>query len=92
VPIAFLASWLRSQRPVQPEQFTTPVLLTHPGDDRWTPENLSLTFLQRITAETTYVELDNCGHFPVEEPGSTAMVDAARTFIEQAAGASTVPE
>lgn len=83
VPLSFLASWLQSKRPIPPEQFATPVLLVHPGKDRWTPSRLSRTFLDRIAATTTYVELENCGHFPVEEPGITAMADAILAFLGQ---------
>lgn len=81
VPISFMASWLRSQRPVPPESFGIPVLLTHPGDDRWTPAHLSRSFLARIAAPTMYVELANCGHFPVEEPGISTMNASVTAFI-----------
>ncbi len=91
VPLAFLTSWLRSQRPLPPEQFSTPVLLVHPGDDRWTPPALSQPFLRRIAGETTYVELDNCGHFPVEEPGLTTMTQAIHNFLEQITGKRLPP-
>lgn len=81
VPISFMASWLRSERPVAPEHFRTPVLLTHPGDDRWTPAHLSRSFLERIAAPTTYIELANCGHFPIEEPGISMMNTSVTSFI-----------
>jgi alpha-beta hydrolase superfamily lysophospholipase len=84
VPLSFLASWLKSKRPVPPEHFATQVLLVHPGADRWTPAHLSRTFLDRVAGPTTYVELENCGHFPVEEPGITAMADAILAFLGQA--------
>jgi transposase len=58
VPISFMASWLRSERPLPPERFHIPVLLTHPGEDRWTPPHISRSFPQRVAGPTTYVELD----------------------------------
>ena len=81
VPLSFLASWLRSARPVPPEWFTTPVLLVHPGEDRWTLPHLSTRFLERVAGPTTYVELENCGHLPVEEPGLTATGEAIFAFL-----------
>ncbi len=81
VPLAFLSSWLRSDRPVPPQRFGTPLLLVHPAADRWTPASLSLEFLQQVAGPTAYVELANCGHFPVEEPGISAMHDAILDFI-----------
>lgn len=67
------------------------MLLVHPGDDRWTPPHLSQRFLDRIAGSTTYVELDNCGQFAVEEPGLTAMAEAILALLtgilgEEAAG------
>lgn len=81
VPISFMISWLRSERPVPPEDFRTPALLTHPGDDRWTLAHLSRSFLQRVAAPTTYVKLANCGHFPIEEPDISTMNTSAISFI-----------
>lgn len=82
VPLSFLASWLASQRPVQPERFDVcPILLVHPGDDHWTPAPLSVAFLARLAVDTKYEDLPGCGHFPVEEPGLTVMRAAMKTFV-----------
>jgi pimeloyl-ACP methyl ester carboxylesterase len=35
---------------------------------------MSLAFLRRIAAPARHVPLDGCGHFPVEEPGLTTLV------------------
>lgn len=86
IPMSFITSWLQSERPVPPEQVDVPMLLTHPGDDRWTPPHLSRSFLERIGGDTRYVELPNCGHFPVEEPGITLMAEAMNEFIGQVLG------
>lgn len=86
VPVAFITSWLRSRRPLPPGQVRVPVLLVHPGDDRWTPPHLSRSFLERIGGDTRYVELPNCGHFPVEEPGIWRMAEAMNQFIGRVLG------
>lgn len=78
VPLGFLTSWLNHTH-TAPEAFaTTPVTLTHPGADRWTPPEVSIRFLRRIAAPTELVLLDNCGHYPVEEPGLTQLTAALR--------------
>ena len=85
VPLGFLSSYFSFEHTV-PESFrTTPVLLTHPADDRWTPPELSLQFLRRINAPTEFVMLDGCGHFPVEEPGLTQFHDAVATLLHSVA-------
>ena len=88
VPLGFLASWL-AYRHTSPESFdTVPVTLIHPAADTWTPPELSLRFLQRIAAPTEAVLLDNCGHFPIEEPGLTQAATALRGLIDRVAGAA----
>lgn len=86
IPMSFIASWLRSERPVPPEQVDVPVLLAHPGADRWTPPHLSRAFLDRLGGDSRYVELPNCGHFPVEQPGISTLAEAMSEFISQVRG------
>lgn len=79
VPLGFLSSWL-NHRHTAPESFTAaPVTLVHPAADRWTPPGLSMSFLERIAAPTRLVLLDNCGHYPIEEPGLSQLADALRS-------------
>lgn len=75
VPLGFLASYMR-HRHAPPEEMTTPVTLVHPSDDAWTPASVSARFLARIAAPTETVMLDECGHFPIEEPGVSHLIDA----------------
>ncbi len=70
VPLGFLRSWLDHDPGYTPETFQAcPVVLAHPGDDRWTPLEVSRSFLEKMTVPTELVELQDCGHFPVE-PGA----------------------
>ncbi|AXB48237.1 alpha/beta hydrolase [Amycolatopsis albispora] len=86
VPIGFLASFL-AFRPTAPETFdAAPVTLVHPAEDRWTPAELSLRFLDRIQAPTTRVLLGGCGHYPVEEPGITQLAQALTALRRELAG------
>ncbi|MGI5171592.1 alpha/beta hydrolase [Spirillospora sp. CA-253888] len=77
VPVGFVRSYLESAPAVEPEEFTScPVLLVHPGADRWTPVALSRAFFDRIAAPKQLKVLDNAGHYPVEEPGVRRFADA----------------
>lgn len=78
VPLGFLSSWL-NHRHTTPETFTAaPVTLVHPAADRWTPPELSIEFLNRIAGPKRFVLLDNCGHYPIEEPGLRRLAEAIR--------------
>ncbi len=88
VPLGFLSSWV-SYPHTAPEQYRgAPVTLVHPAADAWTPPERSIAFLQRISAPTRTVLLDNCGHYPIEEPGLTQLEQTVRetltAVVEQA--------
>lgn len=69
VPVGFLSSWL-NYRHTRPEDYRgAPVTLVAPAADTWTPPVLSVKFLRRIAGPTRTVLLQNCGHYPIEEPG-----------------------
>ena len=85
--LAFLSSYLNFGPETAPEDFDCcPVLLTQPAADRWTPLHLSQPFLQRLTrVPVTSVLLEGAGHYPLEQPGLTQMVEAIDAFYRQAA-------
>lgn len=86
VPIGLLASFLNFEHSA-PESFdAAPVNLVHPADDRWTPSEVSIRFLNRIKGPTSLVLLDNCGHYPIEEPGFTQLAQTLRSALSSAAG------
>lgn len=80
--IAFLSSYLSYQPAVEPEAFDIcPILLTQPAADRWTPLHLSEPFLKRVTrVPVKVVMLEGAGHYPLEQPGLSQMVDAIDSF------------
>lgn len=89
VPFGFLSSWLNFEH-TAPETFdAAPVTLVHPAADNWTPPELSIRFLNRIAGPTKLVLLDNCGHYPVEEPGLSQLVTALRAVRDELAGRPT---
>ncbi|SNS26747.1 alpha/beta hydrolase [Rhodococcoides kyotonense] len=74
VPLGFLSSFM-SYEHVRPEGYDGPeVTLVHPAEDRWTPPEVSVRFLNRIAGPTSLVMLEGCGHFPIEEPGVSRLV------------------
>lgn len=82
VPLGWMRSFMESAPVVEPEEFTgAPVTVVHPGDDRWTPGSLTEPFLRRIAAPTAWVDLEGAGHFPVEEPGFTQLVEAVGEVV-----------
>ena len=85
--LAFLSSYLNFRPETAPEDFDCcPVLLTQPAADRWTPLHLSQPFLRRITrVPVSTVILEGAGHYPLEQPGLTQMVEAIDAFYRQAA-------
>lgn len=87
VPLGFLASWLDFTH-TAPESFrTTPVTLVHPAADAWTPAALSIRFLDRLAAPTRLVLLEQCGHYPIEEPGLSQLLATLRSVSEELGGA-----
>jgi alpha-beta hydrolase superfamily lysophospholipase len=85
VPLGFLSSWM-NYRHRAPEAFdAAPVTLVAPAADRWTPPGLSIRFLQRISGPTELVMLENCGHYPIEDPGLGQLRAALRATVDRVA-------
>ncbi|WP_423380170.1 hypothetical protein [Burkholderia sp. LMG 32019] len=59
-------------------------ILTQPAADRWTPLHLSEPFLARIhRVPVSVTMLENAGHYPLEQPGLSQMVDAIDAFYRE---------
>ena len=87
VPLGFLSSWMNYAH-TPPEVFTAaPVTLVQPAADRWTPPEVSIRFLQRISTPRRTVMLENCGHFPIEEPGIGRLRDEVLATVKAVASA-----
>ena len=82
VTMSFLASYMSYSPTIEPEDFDVcPILLTQPAQDRWTPLHLSELFLKRIKrVPLKVVMLENAGHYPLEQPGLSQMVNAIHEF------------
>lgn len=87
ITMAFMASYMRYVPAVEPDDFDVcPILLTQPAQDHWTPLRLSEPFLRRVRhVPVRIVMLENAGHFPIEQPGLSQMIDAIREFCGEIA-------
>lgn len=74
VPLGFLTSFLEFE-PTPGAAMKTPVTLTAPAADTWTPQELSTPWLSEIASPTRNVPLAECGHYPIEEPGVSTLVE-----------------
>lgn len=59
-----------------------PILLTQPEKDTWTPLKLSEISMQGIKAPYTVKILENGGHYPMEQPALTQLIQYADEFIK----------
>jgi alpha-beta hydrolase superfamily lysophospholipase len=60
-----------------------PLLLVHPGQDVWTPTELSLAVYERIQTEKCFLELSNGSHLPVEAPANVELICEADRFLNE---------
>ncbi|MGK2866503.1 MAG: alpha/beta hydrolase [Mycobacterium sp.] len=95
VPLGFLSSWLDYEH-TPPELYRgAPVTLVAPAADTWTPSELSVKFLHRIAGRTRVELLENCGHYPIEEPGLSQLEAVGRetlaAVIEQTGSGQSGP-
>lgn len=82
VPLGFLSSWLTYGH-TPPERYRgAPVTLVAPAADTWTPPELSVRFLERIAGPTRVELLENCGHYPIEEPGLSRLEAVGREVLQ----------
>lgn len=82
VPISFVLTMLRAKIKTDPQSFTAcPVLLVHPGDDRWTDVSLSRLFFDKLACDKQLQMLDGGGHFPVEAKALAQLETHCCSFI-----------
>ncbi|KAJ4263507.1 hypothetical protein NW762_006326 [Fusarium torreyae] len=90
VSMKFMADFTTYKPAREPAEFDTcPILLTQPGQDRWTPLWVAEAFLndvKKVPVKT--VHLENAGHYPLEDPGLQQMVEAIVAFLKDIEQAS----
>lgn len=65
-----------------------PLLLVHPGADRWTPTALSRSVFERVDARKTFVELSNGAHLPLEQPAFRELTQRVEQFLDDVGAGS----
>jgi alpha-beta hydrolase superfamily lysophospholipase len=68
-----------------------PLLLVHPGQDAWTPTELSLAVFDKIQAAKRFVELSNGSHLPAEEPANGELIVEVERFLNEIVRNSRFP-
>ncbi len=67
VSLKLIISILDAKYEIEPEDFDLcPVLLIHPGNDKWTPIRLSKIFYDRLKVNKKLYIIKGAGHFPIE--------------------------
>lgn len=83
VQVQFLAEYMTYKMPIPVAQYDKcPILLTQPEKDTWTPLKLSEISMQGIKAPYTVKILENGGHYPMEQPALTQLIQYADEFIK----------
>jgi alpha-beta hydrolase superfamily lysophospholipase len=83
VSLAFLDSYVGYQPELEAKDFhICPVLLTQPGEDRWTPISVSQPVVRDL-ANIDIVKLEGVGHVPLKDPGLQQLEDAVVGFMKQ---------
>lgn len=83
LPMRFFRTAAQSDPVLEPEHFDRPVLVVHPADDHMTDIRFTRRFVDRLGDRARLVELEGCGHFPVEEPGAQVLRDTIVDFFRQ---------
>jgi alpha-beta hydrolase superfamily lysophospholipase len=84
VSIHFLLTMMEYKPLLEAFNFNNiPVLLAHPGDDKWTPLHISELFFNKLSTMKEKILLDNAGHFPIEEPGINQLIKGIIDFINK---------
>ena len=88
MPSRFFRTLAEVKPPMDSERIRNcPLLLVHPGADVWTPTEVSEAFFDRIESDNKeMVLLENCGHFPLEEPGLTTLLESVERFLKRVDG------
>lgn len=80
VPLGLMVSYLQHDHTAA-RASAVPITLVHPEKDDWTPLALSSATLATLPGARDTVVLRECGHFPLEEPELTDLVEAVRTIL-----------
>jgi len=84
ISFLFMLSMMDYKPILEAEEFKSiPVLMVHPGNDKWTPPFVSEIFFDKIASKKEKIILENAGHFPVEEPGISQLINGIIKFMNR---------
>jgi alpha-beta hydrolase superfamily lysophospholipase len=84
ITLHFLFTMMNYEPLLEAEQYNkSPILLAHPGNDKWTPLHISELFFDKINSKKYKIILENAGHFPIEEPGISQLINGVIDFINK---------
>ncbi len=87
VPVRFFRS-VHQYQPARPDfALPCPLLLVHPGADRWTPTAMSRSVFEAVPTPKRFRELTNGAHLPLEQPARTELAETVLPFLSQTLGA-----
>ena len=82
--IQFLKSYMFYKPKYDLSRFTQcPVLLSQPAEDHWTPLELSLPTINRLTVPHQVVMLPKGGHYPIEAEALEQLCKSSIEFIQK---------
>lgn len=82
--IKFLNSYMNYQPKMEISSYSqSPVLLTQPVDDRWTPLALSEPVLKQLTVPYQVIMLPNGSHYPIEKEALDQLKKSSIEFIQK---------
>jgi alpha-beta hydrolase superfamily lysophospholipase len=84
LPLRFFRTAAQADPVLEPEHFDRPVLIVHPAEDRMTDIRFTRRFVERLGGRARLVELEGCGHFPIEDPGAGVLRETVIEFFRQA--------
>jgi len=91
VRLGLLRSFAQMRLAVPPERYAgPPVLIVHPGADRWTPAALTRRSYARLAGRKRMVELEGGSHLPAEPAAWARMVEELRAFFAARAAVTRV--
>ena len=84
MPLGWFRTLVAGGPVIAPERYSgPPVTLVHPAEDRWTPAEVSLAFHSRLPGDAHAAHLlEGSGHFPVEEPGFSRLLEVLAETAE----------
>ncbi len=69
---------------IEPKDFNLcPLLFLQPENDYIIPWSTSRPFYDALSCEKKMVVLENCGHIPLEKPGTDQMIEAVISFLNE---------